>query len=338
MTKAPVRRSAMTLLEMVLAISLIVPLMGTMFWFYSSTLETRERSAEHVRETQLARVIVDRIARELRQSTGFTGGFGTGIYGTRHRISINTVVIPDKALVERRGSYDRRRPGQFDLRQVDYYIAWDEVNTDDNGDPRALGLVRRERKTFNRLSEAEAEAVAGSLLDELGDGEGEVAGGDGGDELDDGLDAGDGTDGSDEGGRRERPLLGRSADEVFDDALTDELDEEEREGAKHELYAPELKFLEFFYHDGTTWWDSWEISEGNALPQMVMITVGYVPELPEDMELEIIEDILEDEDDIEPIPSDRYLTIVRIPQADTLLLGPRVQREMSALESLGEYE
>ena len=133
------RRRGITLLEIVLATGILVPMLGTVFWFYSSSLETREQSLTKIRDVQLSRGILDRIVRELRQSTGFVGGYGTGIYGTRHKISMNTVVIPDKALVERRGIRERQRPGQFDLRQIDYYIAWDDVNTDEEGDPRASG-------------------------------------------------------------------------------------------------------------------------------------------------------------------------------------------------------
>ena len=163
-------RSAVTLLEVVLAMSILVPMMGMMFWFYASALESRERSAAVIRDVQLARVVLNRIVNELRQATGFAGGYGIGVFGTRHQISINTVTIPDKALVERRGIRDSRKPGQFDLRQVDYYVAWDDVNTDEFGDPRSLGLVRRERRTFNKLDPLEAEAVAGRADAEQSDG------------------------------------------------------------------------------------------------------------------------------------------------------------------------
>ncbi len=323
MMRTGAQRLGVTLLEVVLGMALMVPVLSLLFWFYGSTLETRRSSAEHVRRTQLARVIVDRIARELRQATGFSSGYGTGIFGTRDRISINTVVIPDKALVERRGLRDRQRPGQFDLRQIDYYVAWDDVNLDDENDPRSLGLVRRERKTFNRLSEADAEALAGELPEDSLEGE----------ELDDAE-----PEAETEDAGPDRSSFGRSADEVFDENLDEELDDEEQEGAKQELYAPELKFIEFFYHDGTRWWDSWEIREGNSLPQMVMITVGYEPQLPEDEDIQIIKDILDDEEDIEPVPKDRYVVVVRIPQADSFFLGPRIQREMSSFADLGDLE
>lgn len=303
------RQRGVTLLEIVLAMGLMAPVMGTLLWFYSSALDSRDRSATKVREVQLARVITERIRQELWAATGFAGGYGTGIFGDRHSISINTVVIPDKALVERRGLGERQRPGQFDLRQVDYYIAWDELNLDDEGDPRALGLVRRERKTFNQLQPSQVPAELGDEIEpaEPTEEEADIVG------------------------------PGRSFDEVFDEDFDDELAEEELEGAKRELYAPEIKFIEFFYHDGNRWWETWEISQGNSLPQMVMITIGYVPELPEDEEIEIIKDILEDEDDIEPVPEDRFVMIVRIPQSDTFF-GSRVQREMSSFADLEDLE
>jgi hypothetical protein len=170
------------------------------------------------------------------------------------------------------------------------------------------------------LSAADVERITGETAD------GEPIGDAGGDGTG-GLEAG----GEADGGPR-RSTFGDLSSDVFDDALDEELDEDEMEGAKQELYAPELKYIEFWYHDGSRWWDSWEITEGNALPQMVMITVGYASELPEDEEIEIIEDILKGEEDVEPLPADRYLVIVRIPQADSLFLGPRLQREMSSFE------
>lgn len=315
----------------------MVPVLGLLFWFYANALDTRDASVERIRHTQLARVVIDRMAKEIRQATGFSGGFGTGIFGTRERISINTVVIPDKALVERRGARAERRPGQFDLRQIDYYIAWDDVNLDEDNDPRALGLIRRERKTFNRLGVTEAEALAGEAdaasSDNANDNANDNGSGIGQDDAG-GLLGGDAA--NDDGAPR--PQFGQSSNDVFDDNLGEELADEEMEGAKRELYAPELKFIEFFYHDGTRWWDSWEISEGNSLPQMVMITVGYEPELPENEDIEIIDDILKSEGDIDPLPRDRYMVIVRVPQADSLFLGPRLQREVSSLAGLEDVE
>ncbi len=319
------RRRSLSLIEVVLTVGLMVPVMGTMFWFYASTMETRDHNGQMVRETQLARVIVDRIAKELRQSTGFAGGYGPGIFGTRNRISINTVVIPDKALLRKQSLSETDRPGQFDLRQVDYYVAWDEINVDENGDPRALGLVRRERRTFNQLTPVD-DTGAPPMEDPASLPSG----------LSDQPQNGQSRDGStldplgNDGDADEDAPFDPTGGDQLGERVDDELNDIELEGSKQELYAPELKFIEFFYHDGNRWWESWEIADGNSLPQMVMITVGYEPELPDDMEIQIIEEMFMSEEDIEPLEEDRYMVIVRIPQADSFF-GSRVQREMSSL-------
>ncbi len=284
------RRPGLTLLEVILAIGIIVPVMGLLLLFYSSSLESRDESARRIRDVQLARVIVNRIAQEIRQATGFAQGYGTGIYGTQYEISINTVVIPDKALVERRGIRQAAIPGQFDLRQIDYYIAWDDVNTDENGDPRSLGLTRRERRTFNQIAPIpEDGSDAPGTGDATGAGDSENTSGRGGE-----VAGGEVAGGEVAGGDGGTPFDPTGDSDPFDDGFDEELSDAEQLGAKRELYAPELKFIEFFYHDGNRWWDSWELKDGNTLPQMVMITVGYIPELPDDLNIEIMKDILED--------------------------------------------
>ncbi len=331
------RAQAVTLLEVTLAVSIMIPVLATVFIFYANSLETADQASVRVRNVQLARVILDRITQEIRQSTGFSAGYGTGIFGTEHQVSINTVVIPDKALVERRGIRARKRPGQFDLRQVDYYIAWDDVNTDENGDPRALGLVRRERRTFNKLKPAEVDQNQNDNQNENASqdrpgiqGLGQPGSGIGKQPASPlGLQTNDNGsgDGPPDG-------VGPASSNPFDDNFDKELNKDELEGAKRELYAPEIKYIQFLYHDGNRWWKSWEIKTGNALPQMVMVTIGYEPELPEDNQMEIIDDsVLQNEDDIKPLPEDRFMRVVRIPQADSFF-GSRVQREVSSFSSL----
>jgi len=62
-----------------------------------------------------------------------------------------------------------------------------------------------------------------------------------------------------------------------------------------------------------------------------------VPELPEDENIDIIKDIFEGAVDIEPLAEDRYMTVVRVPQADSFF-GSRLQREASALAELEDVE
>jgi hypothetical protein len=273
MTRSIHRRRGFTLLEMVISIGLFVTVLGMTFAFYRRSLEIRDHGSTHSTQVQLARVVLATIADEIRQASGFVPGYGPGVYGIRDAVEINTVVIPDRKLTERRSIRDKQLPGQFDLQQVRYYIAWDEENVDSNGNPRSLGLVRRANRTYLR-------------------------------------------------------------DVVFDE--NDPAAEQAELAWKEELYAPEIKYLEVLYFDGARWWDTWELEQGNTLPQMVRVTVGFVPELPEEQELEIVdEDFLQQEEDIEPLAEDRYSIFIRIPQAD-VFFGSRMSRQASAFSEASE--
>ncbi len=256
---------------MVLAVGLFVLLAAMTFWFYNSSLATREKGIEVSRNVQLARVVLDRIANEVRQAAAFVPSYGPGVFGYKDRIEINTLALPDKKLSEKRAITDAPLPGQFDLQQVRYYIAWDEDNLDEDGNPRALGLVRRVSKTYMR-------------------------------------------------------------DVVFlNENENSQATDESQMAFKEELYAPEIKYIEFLYYDGATWWDKWELSQRNSLPQMIRITIGFVPEIPDEQDVKLIDDnFLRDESEREPLAADRYTMLVRSPQAD-IFFGSRITREASAL-------
>ncbi len=265
-------RRGFTLLEVVIAISLLVMLMSMLMMFYDNALVQRDEGTKRSRDAQLARVILERMAKEVRQAIGNVPGYGVGVFGYKDRIEVNTVVMPDRKLSELQSVRQRRIPPQFDLKQIRYYIAWDEDNLTEDGDPRALGLVRRESKTYLRdsiITSQEAE---------------------------------------------------ESAEEV----------EEVQMAFKEELYAPEIRFLELKYFDGATWWDDWELTQGNSLPQLVRITIGFVPEVPDSEDMDIVEDeFLEGEDDVDPLPGDRYSILIRPVQAD-VFFGSRMSREVSS--------
>ena len=269
--RQPIRRG-FTLLEVVIAISLLVLLMTMLMMFYNNALVQRDEGTKRSRDAQLARVILDRMAGEVRQAVGNVPGYGVGVFGYKDRIEVNTLVMPDRKLSEVQSVRQRKLPAQFDLQQIRYYVAWDEENLTDEGDPRALGLVRRESKTYLR------DAIVTSEEAE------------------------------------------ESAEEV----------EEAEMAFKEELYAPEIRFLELKYFDGATWWDDWELTQGNSLPQLVRITIGFEPVIPEEQDMDIVEDdFLEDDADVDPLPGDRYSILVRPVQAD-VFFGSRMSREASA--------
>lgn len=105
------------------------------------------------------------------------------------------------------------------------------------------------------------------------------------------------------------------------------VDEEDPLDQRNDLWSPELGYLEFRYFDGVEWDTRWDITEGNSLPQLVQITVGFT-----NITLDEFEDRDLTEYPISEYPlgddrphSDRYSMIVRLPAADRFF-GSRVQR------------
>jgi hypothetical protein len=125
--------------------------------------------------------------------------------------------------------------------------------------------------------------------------------------------------------------------EIKDDASDDEEDvPPEEQFVQLDLYAPELKFLEFRYFDGAKWVRRWRGGPGQSLPQAIRIVVGRQPEYREDEE---VEKITIDEDEIDTTIDfrqhpDRYVEIVRMTGADPFL-GSRL---VTAADSLGSSE
>lgn len=148
-------RHGLTLLEVLLAIGLVTFLSVTMFLFYDVTLRSRDFGTRRINEGNLARVIAQQIANEIRSANGFLIGAGPGIAGKERQITIQTVVIPDKEIFVRRNIQDEPMPAQSDLRQVQYYLAYDEDASfeypDGTTGPAPMGLVRREIQTLNQV-------------------------------------------------------------------------------------------------------------------------------------------------------------------------------------------
>ena len=271
------RRNAFTLLEAVLAITILIVLMATMFAFYNNSLRVQAEGAKISRESQLARVVINRIATEIRQAVGTATGYGTGIDGAKHDLTIRTVVTTERELWQKRSVREKELPAQHDLREINYYIAWHEEITNEEGIPLALGLVRREVKTMGQLTIIEGK----------------------------------------------------------DDVAEDE-DEEESQSIKIEMYAPEIKYIEFGYFDGGGWTDEWTMPLlGNSLPQIVRITVGYETRDPEDEELDVVEDdfLKEEAENFIP-PGHSLTTYVRIAQADEYF-GSRMTRAAFQMGDFG---
>ncbi len=163
-------RRGVTLLEMLLAIGLITLISALMFAFYDQSLRTRDRGQKAISSAYLAKIVAHQIAEEVRGANGFVTSLGPGVTGTDRILTIQTIVIPDKDVFRRLSIQDKAPPAQCDLRQVQYYLAYDDEEQHSYEDgveaDKPLGLVRREIKTFHQVAqfEEDAESVELDLL------------------------------------------------------------------------------------------------------------------------------------------------------------------------------
>ncbi|MFQ5410978.1 MAG: hypothetical protein ACE5EC_01725 [Phycisphaerae bacterium] len=150
------RRRGLTLLEVMLAIGLIVLVSSMMFMFYHQSLQIRKHVQKAVSTGYLARTIAHQIAEEIRAANGFLIDAGPGISGTDRLITLQTVRMPDKKLFRKLSIKDDPPPAESDIRQVQYYLAYDDEETytypDGTEADKPLGLVRREIKTLHQTA------------------------------------------------------------------------------------------------------------------------------------------------------------------------------------------
>ncbi|MDX2198507.1 MAG: hypothetical protein SF069_05985 [Phycisphaerae bacterium] len=112
------------------------------------------------------------------------------------------------------------------------------------------------------------------------------------------------------------------------------VDEEEPEQLRQDLWSHELCYLEFRYYDGAQWSTVWDVTEGNSLPQLIMITVGFKAATQADLDDSDLETFPVDEYPFgDPMPhADRYSQIVRVQAADRFF-SSRFQRVGKQLSS-----
>jgi len=303
------RRRALTLLEIVLAMSLLVVLSSMTYWFYGSALETRRSGTIRAHRLRLVRVVLDRMAQEIRQASLITADDRVGIRGEPERIWLSTIRVPSKELSKKRRSREEPPPGEYDLVKVEYKIARhpDIVQEEENWE-LPLGLARVEIEIPRPDSAQTGEANEEEKL-VVGGEEGEAA------------------------------FLEQLAESQFQN-------EDEKAGDAQleprieweELYAPEIRYLRFCYYDGHSWWDKWDVIGDNPLPQLVMVTVGLSGRRPlEEGELgrdeyneKFCECLNRDIPDCEPLRANQFSTVVRVTQADPLFRS-RITRETQAV-------
>jgi len=317
----PYARPAVTLLEIVLAMGILVFVSSMTYWFYSSSLETSEEGTAAAQELRLMRVVLDRIATEIRQAAVITVDNRVGVRGEAERIWLSTYRVPrqehsrTRMLLEMSSVTDEPPPAEYDLMKVEYRIVRHPEVLHQDGYEFPLGLARVETLIPRPDRVQTGKAVEKDERDIAGGNEAE-------DEVENEV---------------EEPFLNGELsgdqEERGDVSLEPEIEWDE-------LYAPEIRYLRLCYYDGHRWWDTWEVAGESPLPQLVMVTIGFEPRPPFGEEFglgeiaeineEFCECLNQEPVDCEPLAQDQYSTVVRVPQSDPLFRS-RISRETQAL-------
>ncbi len=225
MVRPNARLMGITLLEVLLAIALLGVLLTMLFIFTETTMQAEVAGRELATRSQLARVVLDRIANEVRQAASF----GTAISGDKNSIRVLSTTLPDRDVFERRKVRDKRQASHYDLVEVRYYLKIFEdeyVELDDGTEvPAVAGLYRREWRILGhegRPSLAQGMSTLPQAV-KITVGYKEI-------ELE--------------------PVQEAEEGEVID-----------LNPGTEEPFAPEIKCLKFAYHDGKSWLYRWAYRE-----------------------------------------------------------------------------
>lgn len=120
-----------TLLEVILAITLVVGFMGGLLGFYSYAMDLRRRVGEEAGNLAAERLVMDRITSELRGANVFKF-LRIGLTGQGDRMQFIAASLPGAAVWVEAKSREDPIPREHDLRLVGYRL---QIPTDDNGDP-----------------------------------------------------------------------------------------------------------------------------------------------------------------------------------------------------------
>lgn len=233
-----------TLIETLLAITIIIMILGTVFSFYSQAMRLTVRGRERLADIQLARVVLHKIAGELRGVTAAGKRFNTLLSGEPDKISFITTVIPSRLVFLPADFTDRGRVIEHDLRHVTYYLSHPTDNGASDNGSTVVGLGRDElRCMLTPLIERESDQ---DLSPE---------------EL--------------EKQQKEREQFKVDFDLGGNEALS------EQPILQQTLISEKIKFLRFDYYNGKKWLSRWHPTERDALPRAVQVTIGYT-EVPEE--------------------------------------------------------
>jgi hypothetical protein len=157
------RRTGLTLIEVVLAITLTVGLMMSALSFYKYVADVREDfdgQLRSVRLTAARRAVMDRITDELRGAMVYVF-LDFGLAGGPDSIQFMTAAVPGQSVWAVENITDDPTPPEHDIQLVGYRL---RIVEDENGDEVVMGLERTYQGIVAAETAEEGEDIQASLL------------------------------------------------------------------------------------------------------------------------------------------------------------------------------
>lgn len=308
-------RRGLTVMEVLVAVTLIILLLGSLLTFFWQTMETRDIIRADLQQLQLARQILGNFQRELSSTPGLEE-FGFNI---EQPIIDDEQLLDDEAIafVEEEDPVEGEEGEEGDLAgQLGDLLGGGEAGV---AQAEPLPLLIGTRRSITYITTQMPDEARYDFFDEAAD-----------------VPPGrhDFTQVSyrlwidpEETDEEGEPIVGgliRTEKRTLNQFL---IDLEEPLQVRNDLWAPEIGYLEFRYFDGAEWTTTWNVTQGNSLPQLIQVTIGFDT---------ITNDELEDRDldqyPLEQYPfgdedfrPQRYTVIIRLPAADRFF-SSRMQR------------
>jgi len=153
----------LTLLEVTLAVSLTVGLMGVALAFYQYVVDVREDFSSQLGTVQITnarRRVMDRMTDELRNAV--TNPFlQMGLSGQATELRLITTVLPSTSVWSTRNITDEPVAPEQDLRIVGYRLRYGE---NEDGEEIIEGLERTEQRIITAQVAEEGEEIRGALI------------------------------------------------------------------------------------------------------------------------------------------------------------------------------
>lgn len=141
---------ALTLLEVILALTLMIFLLAMVFPFYTTVVRVRNEGGLIARDVMLTRSLLEEMAETIRHATDVVPGGEVGFKGTWDSITIVRTRMPELyAFDEQDLLRELPPPAQNDLVRIQYKLLWDPEEEDAEGVPICYGLWKSTLKTLD---------------------------------------------------------------------------------------------------------------------------------------------------------------------------------------------